>query len=339
MDIRSKKPDPIAQSEDQEDELLSIVSIKGFVKFSIGSAAMIYLASLQIFVLIFFHEVNSCNFFTSGPQSLLLELNLAYFLFSTAAAAGETVSIVYLGMYYQGSERIVYLWESISHPLSVDALCTLPAALPNVDTTSTVLTGSSDGYVRAVRILPTKLLGVVADHGDWPVERISIGGGMGQLSIEPEEDKNTNSSRISKDKSKASQAETIDVAQQQKWWVGSVGHDDTLRMTDLEGFFREAEQAEQAEMGEGTLSADVRDDSNDSDTEEDENLGEDSQEKPEIMTADTPEQDEGESSEESDIPQPKKRKRKAEKDTLTTMKKYKGKKKPITVERSFFDGL
>ena len=193
--------------------------------------------------------------------------------------------------------------------------------------------------MRAVRILPTKLLGVVADHGDWPVERISIGGGMGQLSIEPEEDKNTNSSRISKDKSKASQAETIDVAQQQKWWVGSVGHDDTLRMTDLEGFFREAEQAEQAEMGEGTLSADVRDDSNDSDTEEDENLGEDSQEKPEIMTADTPEQDEGESSEESDIPQPKKRKRKAEKDTLTTMKKYKGKKKPITVERSFFDGL
>ena len=33
MDVRSKKTDPIAQSEDQEDELLSIVSIKGFVDF------------------------------------------------------------------------------------------------------------------------------------------------------------------------------------------------------------------------------------------------------------------------------------------------------------------
>lgn len=33
MDIRSKKSDLVAQSEDQEDELLSIVSIKGFVSF------------------------------------------------------------------------------------------------------------------------------------------------------------------------------------------------------------------------------------------------------------------------------------------------------------------
>ena len=33
MDIRSKKLDLVAQSEDQEDELLSIVAIKGFVNF------------------------------------------------------------------------------------------------------------------------------------------------------------------------------------------------------------------------------------------------------------------------------------------------------------------
>ena len=33
MDIRSKKPDPVAHSEDQEDELLSIVAIKGLVDF------------------------------------------------------------------------------------------------------------------------------------------------------------------------------------------------------------------------------------------------------------------------------------------------------------------
>ena len=33
MDIRSRKPDLVAQSEDQDDELLSIVAIKGFVSF------------------------------------------------------------------------------------------------------------------------------------------------------------------------------------------------------------------------------------------------------------------------------------------------------------------
>ena len=29
LDVRSKRTDPFAQSEDQEDELLSVVSIKG----------------------------------------------------------------------------------------------------------------------------------------------------------------------------------------------------------------------------------------------------------------------------------------------------------------------
>jgi hypothetical protein len=172
------------------------------------------------------------------------------------------------------------------------------------------------------------MLGVVADHGDWPVERISIGCGMGQLSIEPEEDK---SAKFAKNKLKTNQDET---EQGQRWWVGSVGHDETLRMTDLEGFFREAEQAE---TGKGALADDVRDD--DSDTEVDEKLEEDSQEKPEIMESDSSDQQqEGESSGESDVPLPKKRKRKAEKDPLNTMKKHKG-KKSIAVERSFFDGL
>ena len=146
---------------------------------------------------------------------------------------------------------------------------------------------------------------------------------MGQLSIEPGED---TSAKIAKNKVKTKQDET---EKQQKWWVGSVGHDDTLRMTDLEGFFREAEQAETA------LTSDVRED--DSDTEVDEKL-EESQEKAEITVSDNSKQHEGESSEESDIPQPKKRKRKGEKDSLNTMKKHKG-KKSIAVDRSFFDDL
>lgn len=51
------------------------------------------------------------------------------------------------------------------HPASVDAICALDA--------DTVLTGSSDGLVRVVQVLPHKLLGVVADHGGLPVERIT----------------------------------------------------------------------------------------------------------------------------------------------------------------------
>ena len=218
----------------------------------------------------------------------------------------------------------MFMKYTASHPLSVDALCALPAGLPNVDTASTVLTGSSDGYVRAVRILPTKLLGVVADHGDWPVERISIGGGMGQLLIESEKDRGTNPSKNPKNKSKISHGKTIEAEHRQKrWWVGSVGHDDTLRMTDLEGFFREAEQVE---ISKGALAADNRDD--DSQNEADENIGEGSQKKPEIMET---ERDQGE---ESDIPQPKKRKHRTEKDTLNAMKKRKS-----AIQSSFFDGL
>lgn len=33
VDVRSKKPEPVAHSEDQEDELLSIVSVKGLAIF------------------------------------------------------------------------------------------------------------------------------------------------------------------------------------------------------------------------------------------------------------------------------------------------------------------
>lgn len=51
------------------------------------------------------------------------------------------------------------------HPQSIDALLSLDA--------STILTGSSDGLIRVVQILPHKFLGVVVDHGmGLPVERM-----------------------------------------------------------------------------------------------------------------------------------------------------------------------
>ena len=58
------------------------------------------------------------------------------------------------------------------HPSSVDALLAL--SLPNVPDDTIIATGSSDGLVRLVQILPNKLLGAVADHSTYPVERLAL---------------------------------------------------------------------------------------------------------------------------------------------------------------------
>ncbi|XP_033741992.1 WD repeat-containing protein 55-like [Pecten maximus] len=62
-------------------------------------------------------------------------------------------------------------WGNISdrfpgHPLSVDCMVAV--------TDNIICTGSSDGIVRAVNILPNRLLGVVGDHDDFPVENLSL---------------------------------------------------------------------------------------------------------------------------------------------------------------------
>lgn len=230
--------------------------------------------------------------------------------------------------------------------MSVDALCNLPPDLPGVDTASTILTGSSDGYVRAVQILPTKLIGVVADHEEWPIERISIGGGHGQLSIEPAEtsvDK-ANSSKIG---NQSDEHQTHGEPEyQRKWWVGSVGHEDVLRMTDLEGFFRDNVGSE--DNARGALGVDVSG-GEDSDIDDDDRQEDVSQELPnpvtDKVTAKVAVEEESDSGDDSgqdsndEEPHPGTRKRKAGKgQSLTTVRKKKG-KNTVVVERSFFDEL
>ena len=39
---------------------------------------------------------------------------------------------------------------------------------------STILTGSSDGLIRVVQLQPNKVLGVVGDHDDFPVEGMRV---------------------------------------------------------------------------------------------------------------------------------------------------------------------
>ena len=52
------------------------------------------------------------------------------------------------------------------HPSSVDALVAFDE--------DTVLTGSQDGLIRIISILPNSMLGVVGEHGDFPVEALAL---------------------------------------------------------------------------------------------------------------------------------------------------------------------
>ena len=52
------------------------------------------------------------------------------------------------------------------HPSSVDALVAFDE--------DTVLTGSQDGLIRVISILPNRMLGVVGEHGEFPVETLAL---------------------------------------------------------------------------------------------------------------------------------------------------------------------
>jgi hypothetical protein len=226
------------------------------------------------------------------------------------------------------------------HPLSIDALCNLPPGIPNVDPTSTVLTGSSDGYVRAVQILPTKLLGVVADHGEWPIERIAVGGGVGsQLTSGYEEDsagkKDGTQNRVGQEMD-IDQMEVVNGNQSRprKWWVGSVGHEDLLRMTDLENFFIDQNEGEELK---GALGVTVDDEQSDEDEEMDMSGNDGHPEVGGSGSSSSSQSSEDSEASEGEAPQDKQRKRKIEKNPLG-VDKPKGRNE-IDVEDAFFDEL
>lgn len=155
IDIRSSRTEPFAQSDDQDDEFLSLCSIKNNTKLIVGT---------QLGMLSIFNR-------------------------SSASA--------YLGPV----DRMP------GHPSSVDALVAL--------TDDVVATGSSDGLIRVVQIMPNKLLGAVADHGDFPVERLGL----------------------SRDRK----------------WLASASHDELLKLTDIADALEESEgEDEDAEMEDAT---------------------------------------------------------------------------------------
>ncbi|KAI0772824.1 WD40-repeat-containing domain protein [Trametes elegans] len=261
MDVRAKKMEPVAQSEDQEDELLSILPIKGGQKVVVGTQ----LGILSIF--------------------------------NRKSGWGDCV------------DRIP------GHPQSIDALCAIPSHYPNAH--STILTGSSDGLLRAVQLLPTKLLGVVVDHGDFPIERIAVDmNGEGR-------------------------------------WVGSAGHEEVLKLTDLKEVFEDEDEDEDdgededededkdSEAEPGEKYAEVHADANREDGSGGDQEGmtkpttridgdDDEQDKED---AEAPSRDEDDPEEE-----PRKRKRKKERDPLNAIKRKKGKNE-LEAEPAFFADL
>ena len=52
------------------------------------------------------------------------------------------------------------------HPASVDALTPYDEDV--------IITGASDGIIRILNILPNKLVGIVGNHDEYPVERLSL---------------------------------------------------------------------------------------------------------------------------------------------------------------------
>ncbi|EFJ36749.1 hypothetical protein SELMODRAFT_76049 [Selaginella moellendorffii] len=74
----------------------------------------------------------------------------------------------------QSGVLLLYSWGEfqdcddrfVGHPSSVDSMLKLDEA--------TLITGSSDGIIRQVSILPNRITGVIGEHSDFPVERLAF---------------------------------------------------------------------------------------------------------------------------------------------------------------------
>lgn len=146
-----------------------------------------------------------------------------------------------------------------------------------------------------MQLFPTKLLGVVADHGSFPIERIAV-----DLSGEGR-------------------------------WVGSAGHDDTLKMTDLRAVFEDEEGDEAVEESENVQSAQS------SDIDRQEPDGADDESPRREGTPSALEADSDEDVQDSDSPKEKKRKCKSTKNALVGRRKKA--RNEIDADPSFFEGL
>lgn len=106
-------------------------------------------------------------------------------------------------------------WGNIStrfpgHPESIDTICPLDE--------DTVVTGSSDGILRIVSLLPNRLLGLVGEHGEFPIEEI-------QMSFN-------------------------------KSLLGSCSHDNSVKFWNIDYLFEEDDEGDEQDGGEMDLGED-----------------------------------------------------------------------------------
>ncbi|KAG0231243.1 WD domain repeat-containing protein 55 [Actinomortierella wolfii] len=114
----------------------------------------------------------------------------------------------------------------IGHPNSIDTICKIDE--------DTVVTGSSDGLIRVIDILPNKFQGVVGEHEDYPIECL----------------------RLSHDRT----------------YLASSSHDDTVRFWDVRYLTTErGEDDEDDDSEEAKDKAGDNEDSGDDEGEEEEN--------------------------------------------------------------------
>eukprot|EP01125_Pyxidicula_operculata_P007911 TRINITY_DN266_c1_g1_i1.p1 TRINITY_DN266_c1_g1~~TRINITY_DN266_c1_g1_i1.p1 ORF type:complete len:263 (+),score=83.80 TRINITY_DN266_c1_g1_i1:339-1127(+) len=134
-------------------------------------------------------------------------------------------------------------WGDVSdrfpgHPESIDTLIAV-----NEDV---LLTGSSDGLIRVVSILPNKLLGVIGEHENFPVERLAISRDLNML--------------------------------------GSCSHDNTVKFWNIAFFWEEGEPEGDAEMDTENRGNDEDDDDDDDDEGDEEPIEEEEEQKEKVNT-------------------------------------------------------
>ncbi|WVQ94264.1 hypothetical protein IAU59_001343 [Kwoniella sp. CBS 9459] len=137
---------------------------------------------------------------SNKPQPLSVSDDQEDELLSIAQIKGGTKAVVGSGL------GVLSIWSRKQgwgdcvdripgHPASVDAIVAL--------TPDCIATGSEDGMIRVLQVLPHKFLGVIATHEDYPIERIKL-------------DRNGK-------------------------WLGSVSHDECLKLTDVSDLFEESD--------------------------------------------------------------------------------------------------
>jgi hypothetical protein len=96
------------------------------------------------------------------------------------------------------------------HPQSIDALLVVDD--------DTVVTGSSDGIVRLLTLQPNKLVGVLGEHDDFPIERLAWS--------------------------------------HDKRYIGSAGHDNTVKFWDVAYLFEEGDEEDEEDGAAGAAASD-----------------------------------------------------------------------------------